>query len=68
MMIILFNWCEIADSTRIAQEIANADRLLIVAAAGLSINPYLPNNPYHSKSDFVTLYPQLARYGYRYIF
>ena len=46
--------------------LAGCDRLLIVAAAGLSISTDLPNNPYHSSHDFARHYPLLARrYGYR---
>lgn len=48
-----------------AQDIASADRLLIVAAAGLSISRDLPNNPYHSTADFAHHYPVLPKYGYR---
>lgn len=48
----------------IIRDIAAADKLLIVAAAGLSISIDEPNNVYHSKSDFKTHYPQVARYGY----
>jgi O-acetyl-ADP-ribose deacetylase (regulator of RNase III)/NAD-dependent SIR2 family protein deacetylase len=50
---------------RAAMDIASADHLLIVAAAGLSISLDLPNNPYHSNSDFAHHYPLAARYGYR---
>ena len=49
----------------IAQEIAASDRLLIVAAAGLSIHDQEPNNPYHSAADFARHYPAATRYGYR---
>lgn len=48
-----------------ARDIAQADRLLIVAAAGLSISQDRPNNPYHNPSDFALHYPQLTKYGYR---
>lgn len=48
-----------------AVAIAGADRLLIVAAAGLSISDTLPNNPYHNASDFALHYPAVAEYGYR---
>ena len=48
-----------------ARDIAEADHLLIVAAAGLSISDVLPNNPYHTSSDFAQHYPQIASYGYR---
>lgn len=50
---------------KVAVEIANADRLLVVAAAGLSISTTLPNNPYHSAKDFAYHYPRTAEYGYR---
>jgi O-acetyl-ADP-ribose deacetylase (regulator of RNase III)/NAD-dependent SIR2 family protein deacetylase len=49
---------------RAAAEIGRCDYLLIVAAAGLSISLDLPNNPYHSASDFARHYPVAARYGY----
>eukprot|EP00040_Diaphanoeca_grandis_P005673 m.33965 g.33965 ORF g.33965 m.33965 type:complete len:379 (+) comp16908_c0_seq1:245-1381(+) len=49
----------------IAAQIAGADRLLIVAAAGLSISNDKPNNPYHSPKDFAHHYPTLLQYGYR---
>ena len=39
------------------EQLASADRLLIVAAAGLSISESLPNNPYHSPKDFLLHYP-----------
>eukprot|EP00613_Pedinella_sp_CCMP2098_P052205 CAMPEP_0171887950 /NCGR_PEP_ID=MMETSP0992-20121227/42731_1 /TAXON_ID=483369 /ORGANISM="non described non described, Strain CCMP2098" /LENGTH=613 /DNA_ID=CAMNT_0012514757 /DNA_START=72 /DNA_END=1913 /DNA_ORIENTATION=+ len=48
-----------------ARDIAGADHLLIVAAAGLSISLDLPNNPYHSQADFARHYPVAASYGYR---
>lgn len=48
-----------------AERIASADRLLIVAAAGLSISQEHPNNPYHSAADFALHYPQLVKHGYR---
>ena len=50
---------------QIAQEIAASDRLLIVAAAGLSIHDTAPNNPYHSAEDFARHYPAATRYGNR---
>lgn len=53
------------DLERITAEIAACDRLLIVAAAGLSINDIEPNNPYHSADDFARHYPAATRYGYR---
>ena len=37
---------------QVSRQIASADRLLIVAAAGLSISDTLPNNPYHNPDDF----------------
>ncbi len=43
--------------------IASVDRLLIVAAAGLSISTTLPNNVYHSARDFAHHYPTVASYG-----
>ena len=49
----------------VAREIADADHLLIVAAAGLSIHDQEPNNPYHSAADFARHYPAATRYGYR---
>jgi hypothetical protein len=49
----------------VATAIAGSDRLLVVAAAGLSISETLPNNPYHSPADFACHYPEVARYGYR---
>jgi len=49
----------------LTQEIASADRLLIVAAAGLSISQDLPNNPYHNPADFARHYPAVVKYGYR---
>ena len=52
-------------SAALQQEIASADKLLVVAAAGLSIHNTLPNNPYHSEEDFALHYPQAARYGYK---
>ena len=48
-----------------ARDIAGVDRLLIVAAAGLSISIDEPNNPYHSPADFAHHYPQAVRHGYR---
>jgi hypothetical protein len=48
-----------------ADKIATADRLLIVAAAGLSISIDKPNNPYHKPADFAHHYPQAVRYGYK---
>jgi len=48
-----------------ARAIADADYLLIVAAAGLSISDEMPNNPYHSAADFEHHYPTLASFGYR---
>lgn len=48
-----------------ARAIADADRVLIVAAAGLSISDTLPNNVYHSAADFAHHYPQTVKYGYR---
>jgi len=48
-----------------ARDIADADYLLIVAAAGLSINDEQPNNPYHNRDDFARHYPTLTSYGYR---
>jgi len=53
------------DESQLASWIHDADRLLIVAAAGLSINPQLPNNPYHNPRDFALHYPALTKYGYR---
>lgn len=50
---------------RAAAAIASSDRLLVVAAAGLSISLDLPNNPYHSDSDFALHYPRAASHGYR---
>merc|ERR1712188_23634 len=47
-----------------AHDIASADRLLIVAAAGLSIHDTLPNNPYHNADHFAHHYPQIKKYGY----
>jgi O-acetyl-ADP-ribose deacetylase (regulator of RNase III) len=47
-----------------ALAIAGSDRLLIVAAAGLSISDTLPNNVYHSADDFHMHYPQATRHGY----
>jgi len=52
-------------SNEIAAAVADADRLLIVAAAGLSISTHLPNNPYHNPHDFALHYPRLGAYGYR---
>eukprot|EP01079_Euglenida_sp_SAG-EU17-18_P010126 gene10126-8967_t len=49
----------------LAADIAGCERLLIVAAAGLSISTDLPNNPYHSHNDFALHYPKLLPYGYR---
>ena len=49
----------------IAAQLAPCDRLLIVAAAGLSIARDLPNNPYHNPADFRLHYPAAARAGYR---
>lgn len=43
----------------------HADRLLITAAAGLSISEHLPNNPYHNPADFKVHYPEVTKYGYR---
>ena len=51
--------------SHVATALANSDRLLIVAAAGLSISDTLPNNPYHSPADFARHYPACARFGYR---
>eukprot|EP00039_Didymoeca_costata_P031598 m.35594 g.35594 ORF g.35594 m.35594 type:complete len:355 (+) comp8905_c0_seq2:238-1302(+) len=48
-----------------ADYIREADRVLIVAAAGLSIHDTLPNNPYHNPKDFAYQYPRLTEYGYR---
>jgi NAD-dependent SIR2 family protein deacetylase len=48
----------------VASEIASTDRLLIVAAAGLSISDTAPNNPYHSNADFTRHYPTVCRFGY----
>jgi len=45
--------------------IAGCDKLLIVAAAGLSISLDQPNNPYHAANDFALHYPAATRYGYR---
>lgn len=53
------------DYEQLLQSIATADRLLIVAAAGLSISEHLPNNPYHDPKSFAHHYPQVAKYGYR---
>jgi len=50
---------------KVAAEIAAADRLLIIGAAGLSISLDLPNNVYHSDSDFARHYPEVVKYGYR---
>jgi len=50
--------------TPLAEAIASCDRLLIVAAAGLSISDTLPNNPYHSNDDFALHYPTVRRHGY----
>ena len=49
--------------TAVATGIAASDRLLIVAAAGLSISDTLPNNVYHSADDFHRHYPQATKYG-----
>jgi NAD-dependent SIR2 family protein deacetylase len=46
-------------------ELAACDKLLIVAAAGLSISTDLPNNPYHSSRDFQYHYPLLVKAGYQ---
>merc|ERR1719450_1625478 len=54
-----------ASTTLLNGQLASADRLLIVAAAGLSISDSLPNNPYHSKKDFLFHYPAVAKWGYR---
>ena len=57
---------ELAGFDEAVAALAGCDRLLIVAAAGLSISTDLPNNPYHSPDDFARHYPLLARrYGYR---
>lgn len=48
----------------IIHQISSADKLLIVAAAGLSISIDEPNNVYHSKEDFKFHYPQVVKYGY----
>ena len=54
-----------ANSTeQLLQDIADADRLLITAAAGLSISEHLPNNPYHNPDHFKKQYPKVAEYGY----
>ena len=50
--------------TTMVQQLASADRLLIVAAAGLSISEHLPNNPYHNRAHFKHHYPKVAEYGY----
>ena len=50
---------------QLLEGIGSADRLLIVAAAGLSISDDQPNNPYHDPKSFALHYPQLAKYGYR---
>lgn len=50
----------------LAKWIYDADKVLIVGAAGLSIHNTLPNNPYHSDRDFAQHYPLLSKeYGYR---
>ena len=49
----------------IVSDLMSTDRLLIVAAAGLSISLDAPNNPYHSASDFARHYPTVASHGYR---
>jgi hypothetical protein len=48
------------DVEAVSHRIAGADRLLIVAAAGLSISVDAPNNPYHSTDDFTLHYPQVG--------
>jgi NAD-dependent SIR2 family protein deacetylase len=48
----------------LASQIAAADKLLIVAAAGLSISIDEPNNVYHSRTDFKLHYPLAVQYGY----
>jgi NAD-dependent SIR2 family protein deacetylase len=53
------------EAPNVSTAIASCDRLLIVAAAGLSISDTLPNNPYHSPVDFARHYPACARFGYR---
>lgn len=53
-----------SSAVKIASALSAADRVLIVAAAGLSIHDQLPNNPYHSRSDFAKHYPKLLEYGY----
>jgi len=46
--------------------VASSDRLLIVAAAGLSISmDGSVSNPYHNAADFAKLYPTVAGYGYQ---
>lgn len=49
---------------KMIDDMASADRLLIVAAAGLSISNNLPNNPYHNNKDFEHHYPFMKKYGY----
>ena len=52
-------------ASQIADEVAKCDKLLIVAAAGLTISADLPNNPYHNPEDFKLHYPLVRRYGYQ---
>lgn len=52
------------DVEELAKWIYDADRVLIVAAAGLSIHDKLPNNPYHNPKDFKHHYPQVVPFGY----
>lgn len=56
---------EVGATMAVIEEVAKCDRLLIVAAAGLSISADLPNNPYHNPRDFAHHYPAVVRYGYR---
>ncbi len=53
------------DLDALARQLAGCDRLLLVAAAGLSISADLPNNPYHNPSDFARHYPAIRALGYR---